>query len=672
MVLETLEEARADSLGRFTLRTTHVGLATLVARAVASRPTAFDVTLPIDSLLTFVLTAQPPILAAIAVASAGEFTLGTGATASLTPLEIVQTPGAAANIARALQTLPGTQAVDEGTGLFVRGGDVTETRVLVDDAWLISPARFDNPTGHVTTTLNPFLLERTTFSAGAFGARYGNALSGLVRMETANPVRRSTAALSASIGSASASMALAPRRGVAVRASAGLSSLSPLVAVFGEAQPYAPPPRGGDMSVSAERATSAGGRVRLFAMQQQSTFGVGEAAEQGAALYANRSTDRFALLSWRDTLTAWRPSATIAYSRAARVEQFGDFAVSTTLVAPQIVLGVHHQWSAATSWSVGAEYEGLHASYRGDRLVGTSDVRPTFAQRTPARRVGLAADVTHYGGPVRVMVGVRRDASVLTARATIDPRVSLAWKVGAFGLTAAWGVYHQIAEPTFRRVVREQFLAMRAEQSVAGAQLGSDSSGLRVEAFHKRYRNLWQFTSGFAPVGGGVGVARGVDGQLRWRFGGTSSTRLSYSYVHSTRTEPNSERLAPALADVRHAIVWVTSRQFRALTVSSAFRFATGRPFTDVIGVDTLVAEVMPIRGEPFGARLPSYRRSDLSASWYRAIGNERGMVLWGSMSNLFGHENIMRYRWSDRYDQRIPVRAPFNRSVFAGATLLF
>ena len=46
----------------------------------------------------------------------------------------------------------------------------------------LNPVRFNNPTGHVTATIDPFMLDRTVFSAGGFGAAYGNALSGLVRM----------------------------------------------------------------------------------------------------------------------------------------------------------------------------------------------------------------------------------------------------------------------------------------------------------------------------------------------------------------------------------------------------------------------------------------------------------------------------------------------------------
>ncbi len=52
----------------------------------------------------------------------------------LEPVQVYRTPGAQADIFRALQTLPGVSAPDETAGLFVRGGDVSEVLVSLDDA----------------------------------------------------------------------------------------------------------------------------------------------------------------------------------------------------------------------------------------------------------------------------------------------------------------------------------------------------------------------------------------------------------------------------------------------------------------------------------------------------------------------------------------------------------
>lgn len=672
-LLETLEEVRSDSLGRFALPSNHRGLATIVARRVGFVPATFDVDLPADSALTFRLSASPPTLSQRVIIAAGEYTIGTGQTASLTPLEIAQMPGAAANIARAIQTLPGAQGVDEGTGLFVRGGDVTETRVLVDDAWMLSPVRFDNPTGHSTTTVDPFLLERTVFSSGGFGAQYGNALSGLVRMETAGIPSRSASSITASIGAASASFALRPSSRLGLRAAVGANTLAPLMAVFGEAQPFDPPPRGQSASASAEWQTSRAGRIRMFGLHQSSRFGVGLAAESGDAGYGARSGDGMLVLSWRDSSTAWRPALTAAYSTHDRRESFGDFNLHTRLASPQLIASLGYLAANGTRLRAGIEYEGLIARYAGSAVTVGGGVRPTFDERTPSDRVGTFAELAYMlPGELHATLGLRSDANTLASGRTVDPRVSLAWQRGALAITGAWGAYHQVAEATFKRgTPTTAFSPMRVVQGIVGLRLGSDTSGFRVEWYDKRYDALWQFTRGYEPVGGGLGHARGTDLQWRLRLGPMTRSRLTWSRVHARRSDPNSGSLAPFIADVTHSAAWITDHSIRSLTMGVALRYATGRPFTDITRADTVGGMPMPVYGAPFGARLPAYSRADLSASWYRALGEHRGLVLWGSISNVLGRNNVMRWRWNEDYSLRSAVSAPFLRSVFAGFTLL-
>lgn len=106
---------------------------------------------------------------------ASSYTASEERTATLTPLEVVSIPGTAADVNRALQTLPGIQQVDEGTGLFVRGGDAYETKVFPNDAALLNPMDIQSPNGTFMGTVDPFLLDGIVFSSGGFGARYGNA-----------------------------------------------------------------------------------------------------------------------------------------------------------------------------------------------------------------------------------------------------------------------------------------------------------------------------------------------------------------------------------------------------------------------------------------------------------------------------------------------------------------
>lgn len=672
-LLETMEEVTSDADGRFVLRTVFAGPATIAARKLAYIPSTADLILPRDTALQFTLRPQPPTMQSVTVVAAGEYTLGTGTTATLTPIEVAQTPGAAANVARAIQTLPGVQGVDEGTGLFVRGGDVSETRVLIDDVTFLSPVRFDNPTGHVTATVDPFLLERTVFSAGGFGAAYGNALSGLVRMETASRPTRTSGSLSASIGAVGAALAVAASPRLGMRIAGKRSSLQPLMQAFGEAQPYDPPPLGGDLSGSIEWQTSSQGRLRLFALAQEGKFGVGGAATSGDATYRASSREQMSVLSWRDSSRALRPAIALGHSRFTRDERVAGYALGTELASTQVVTSLAYVVRDGLQLRGGAEFERLDTRYFG--VADSATGRPGFDARPRNDRNALWADGTWESiHGLRVTLGLRSDDASLSGTRQWDPRSSLAYERGRLGLTAAWGRYTQVAEPTFFRPTAPgtAFTPMRAEQVIVGAQWGSDTLGLRVELYEKWYEGLWQFDRNFEPVGDGSGRARGADAFVKWRPFAMLMTRLTWSSVSSRRTDPNTGVMARAIGDLSHSVTWVTESRWRTWTLGTARRWATGRPFTDVIGSVAGPDGPEAVWGAPNAQRLPDYGRFDVSLDWYRGLGENRGLVLFASLSNVLDRDNVMRYRWTPDFSARIPVRAPFNRSVYVGATLLF
>jgi len=76
----------------------------------------------------------------VVVVSAGSFEASDARRVTiLSPLDIVTTAGAAGDTYGALQTLPGTQQVGSETGLFVRGGDASETKTFIDGVSIANP-----------------------------------------------------------------------------------------------------------------------------------------------------------------------------------------------------------------------------------------------------------------------------------------------------------------------------------------------------------------------------------------------------------------------------------------------------------------------------------------------------------------------------------------------------
>src|SRR5687768_15142603 len=119
------------------------------------------------------------------VITAGSFTAGEEKRRTiLKPVDIATTAGATADIAGALNTLPGTQKVGESGRLFVRGGDGREARTFIDGMLVLDAYSPSAPNTPSRGRFLPFMFKGTSFSTGGYSAEYGQALSSALVLDS--------------------------------------------------------------------------------------------------------------------------------------------------------------------------------------------------------------------------------------------------------------------------------------------------------------------------------------------------------------------------------------------------------------------------------------------------------------------------------------------------------
>ena len=680
-LLETLEGALTDAEGRFVIRTARTGRSTLVVRRLGFRPEQQLIELPTaDIMLT--MTAEAATLAPIHV-QAGRWTASNDRGATLTTLDVVTTPGAAANVNRAIQTLPGIQTVDEGTALFVRGGDYTETKVLLDGAVLLDATQLRTPTGTFTGTVDPFLLDGIFFSSGGFGARYGNALSGIASLRTLGRPSRRSATASVGLAAISGAVALALPNTVGIRAAANRLDLAPFLRLNGSPHRYEPAPTGHDVSGSISWSYRPSSEIKVFALGQESQLGIGVDEASFGGLFEVDVRSGTGIATWRDRVGAVAASASASLSRLTERQGFGAFVLATHLRSAQV--SAMAEWDAVDrrpAIRVGGEWEGTLATFDGAIPDAGEDVAPgapalALASRGEGDRGAVFAESEwRVTSRLAATTGLRADRSTFTSVTTFDPRISLSFAMGPTStLTAAWGIYHQVPDAMF---FDEQFgdpglAPMRATQLIVGAQLDGEGGSARMELYTKRYRELALLTRDHDVVAHGVGTSHGLDLWLKGTLLAGIETRLAYSLVSAQRTDAASGIVARAPFDVTNSITAVLERRWAGtITGSVAYRHATGRPYTPVIGAtrDDARDVWIPAWGAPTSERLPVYNRVDLSASWFRRFGRGMEGVLFWSISNVLDRENVHAYRYSPDYSARVPSRSIFNRAHYFGASI--
>ncbi len=170
--------------GSFSFTTEEEGDAFLVVSFVGYKTKEESILLAgSDINIEIILEEEAKELGAVVI-SAGSFEASDENKAViLRPLDIVTT-GADADIYSALETLPGTQQIGETEGLFVRGGSSAETVTIIDEMVVQKPFYTSVPDIPSRGRFSPFLFKGIIFSTGGYSAKYGQALSSALVLNT--------------------------------------------------------------------------------------------------------------------------------------------------------------------------------------------------------------------------------------------------------------------------------------------------------------------------------------------------------------------------------------------------------------------------------------------------------------------------------------------------------
>ena len=680
-LLETLEGSLTDDAGGFRFDTRRTGSATLVVQKAGYLEVRRPVDLPLAGALAIVMQLAPIALEPITV-EAGTFRLGDLPDVTLSDLEVVRTPGAAADPFRAIQTFPGIQSVGEGAGLFVRGGDISETRVLLDGATVISPFRLDTDRTISFGRFDPFQLRGIQFSAGGFGAEHGDALSAIADLQSVDKPDASELGVSAAIGGLSGGLSVDLSESVGFRVTGTRTDTDLLMRLNGRRDEFDVVPGGNDLSGGGEWAYRSGGSVKAFVLVQTDEVGVRIDDPSHSGVYRSDGRADLLAVSGLDASGGVGLKWGLATSGSRKDEDFGAFRLERDDRLAQARARIEVPVRPGVAMALGAEVEHREADLAGSVPTASYDNAPdasttVFSSRESGARLGGFGQVELQPSNVlRLLLGLRADRSTFTGHTTLDPRLSATWRPsGMLTLTAAWGVFHQVPDPLlFEPTLGDPSLpAMSAQHWIWGATWDAGTRLVRIEAYAKHYASLAARTRDGITRGGGTGTARGLDVFVKDELGILGfDGRIAYSFIRSERTDPDTGQLAPSAFDATHTLNLVVNRGVGEwLDLGVAYRAATGVPFTPITGAafDETRDLWQPVHGAPMSERLPAYARVDLSVSVLQSFWRDNITVFFVSVMNSLDRSNVLQFRYSRDYSERIPVKTPFPRSIYFGVT---
>ena len=622
--------------------------------------------------------------------TASTYSTGEEETVTLSPLDVVTTPGASADIFRAFKTFPGVATVDDGAGLFVRGGDVSETVILLDQATVVHPYKYESPTGGVFGTIPPFMVRGTAFSTGGFSARYGNALSAVVAMESLDmPVQRTC---TLGLGLAAASMGLdmpLDNDELGMRFTGNLSLTDLMFRVNRHRDEFITTPRGHDGNLNLVYQYSPSGRLKLFSFDAGDRIGVRVAEPSFDGRYRGRSDNSLHNLQWEDVWAGWSILTSASLNRHRARRRLGNL----DLTPRDLTAKIRTDWERLLGAS-GILHLGSEVEHAGNRFVGSiprGDILDPEAEvfeidaSYGARRTGAWFEVDFK--PARRILanaGMRADHHSLGGGLAVDPRLSARYQLSAdTNVRLAWGIYHQYPAPfQYNPTSGNPGLGpQRAQHWIGGLHHERGRLLLRLEGYYKPYRNLVLDDADLNLANTGRGRASGVD--LFGKYGAFLDTRFSgwmaYSLLRSRRLQvrhlgfETRREEAPSPFEITHNLTVVAKgRIIRTLSVGLTLKYASGRPVTPIAGAVPVEGRgyYLPVEGPVGSERLPSFQQLDGQVSYLLFFGSGHEAVFYLAINNLLDRANVLDYDYSIDYSRRQPRNSLFRRFIYFGTTV--
>ena len=593
------------------------------------------------------------------------------AVAVLRPLDIVTTAGAMnMGLAGALQTLPGVQRNGgDQTGLFVRGGDASETSFIIDGLTVQNAFMSGPPGVGQRSRFNPFQFKGTSFSTGGYGARYGQALSSVIDLQTNDLPEKTT--FSGGINFAGINASGTKLMGnSAIEYTGYYLNFSPYYRTAKTNYNFVQVPQGGGFST---RFVSRLSDKDYFKMSL--SYGL---TKSGIEIPDPNDPEKNVRFNVQNENTLFNTSYTHFIND--KLKSFTAFSFSNNTDENTWLTYNQHNNDTRIQGRSELKYYG---SNKFSLLGGIEVQKYSYSQQFDTvfknfdELLSAAYVETEYK-PARWFAfkpGVRGEYSQILQQANVSPRLSMAIKTGKNSqISAASGIFYQTPQANYLLFgYRPNF--QQAIHYMANYQWTKGDRTFRIEGYYKSYSQLirenytygsyytpnpYRFYFGRLPQSidnSGNGYAQGID--FFWRdkvLIKNFDYWISYSYVDTKRLYQNYPSSATPDFVSNHNLNLVAKYFIEKIktNISATYSYASGRPYYNPLATDF------------FNNKAKDYNNLAITISYVSTFKKLFTVVYFG-VDNLTNSKNVLGYRYSFNGQYRSPILPPLYRTFFVG-----
>lgn len=669
-IQNSYDGASSDQNGYFYFKTSESNTQTLMATFIGYKSWSQDINCNENFEVQIILEESVNTLDAVTI-TAGSFTAEDEGRASvMKPLDIYTTPSAVGDVMAAIRTMPGTQASPDDGRLLVRGGDVYETSTYIDGLVASKPYYSKTPDVATRGRFAPSLFNGVQFNTGGYSAEYGQALSSVLILNSTDAAEKNNTGISLMSLGAEANHTQAWEKS-SLMLSGGYVNFSGYDKIFNSNVDWKKPVESFNGTAVYRYKPNSSGLFKAYVTADYGDLSYNvPAGKNQNMLISNKGTTLYSNLSYRDCFSE---------------KSCYRIGVSSTFQDNKTGIGTNDV--NTREWSVETRFAIIHDLTEGVKLTwGANETSHIYNQdyiQAPGE-IYTGDFNDHLGGAfveseikfsknLAIRPGIRSEYSSVINKWNVAPRFAIALKTGEEAqLSAAWGKYHQTPQADYLKL-NSDLNFEKATHYILSYQFGNVSERLfRAETYYKTYTDLITYSAGEHGLPAnikneGSGYAGGLD--LFWRD--QQSIKgfdywITYSYIDTKRKYKYfPEKATPEFVSSHTFSVvgkyWINKINTQ---VGASFTAASGRPYDN------------PNTSVFNDQRTKAYTDLSLNFSHVFYIGSQYS-VLYCSVNNVLGNDNILNYRPSDIADAQgnyslIPVKRDLKRMVFVGLFLNF
>ena len=581
----------------------------------------------------------------------------TQTTVALKKMDIYTLPGTAADPLYSSQVLPGINSPPDSSSMLIRGGSSDEVAYYFDGIEIANPFLTGSLHEAYFSIFNNQVIDGFRVSTSGFHTKYGDALSGVMDISAKDALSAGEGGFGLSIMGMNSYVGMPIKNVGSFVASynRGHSGLMTRINNRKESE-FETEHAFAKLNIELNNATS----LRILGLRDNYNFA-----------HDNRFSTRSRNIIAGFSLTSALDRNLVTKFTLSRVSHQAVYDIPDTFKKE------YNDNVLQARWDTSLDLEKHYLEFGADiqrRNLDFFIVEPELYDEAEAKgtRYGLYfSDKLRVIDQVYLTLGGRFNAlSIKNSKMSFVPRFSLAYFITPRDiLRFSIGLHHQYGD--YFTLQQNDLRTKKAGHVSLTYDRISDDLDLRATIYNKEYWNLFLY-QGTQINNKGLGFARGAELYIK-RKHPKYDAFFVYNFLSSKRREHEVLVLTTSPYEISHSFTGIFKYKFSSGTLGIRFSYARGLPNTPLLGRewDEIDNVFIPIWGNPYSQRYPSYQRVDINGSKNLTI-QKQLFVLYFGITNLLNRKNILRYEYSSDYSVRSNTYSIFGRTIFVGIYIPF